>query len=286
MGSLKSSCTTSYRSLTDTIALTCLVFEKIAVFVFWRQTDRQTNKQTNKQTDSTNAPSRSRCRDRRLKKQNKNKKIWRKLIFNMADGITTPYNAKLSILELWCGTIMTLISPGDCTLQCGMWLWNHDSEFTKWQHTAMWYVALGWQAIEFARWQHHAMWHALNSPGGSTLQCGRWFSDDMPWNSPKRPPYWNSTSGFDFDHITAVDMSFCTSLRNFIKIGPPSAEKNWRHVDFFRWRFSAILDFRGPIMGSLKSPCMTSCRSSIDNIALKCLVCEKIAFFAFWRQTD
>jgi len=58
-----------------------------------------------------------------------------------------------------------------------------------------------------------------------TLQCGRWLWDDMPLNSPKRPPYWNSTSGFDFDHITAVDMSFCTSLRNFIQIGPPSAEK-------------------------------------------------------------
>jgi len=29
------------------------------------------------------------------------------------------------------------------TLQCGMWLWNHDSEFTKWQHTAMWQVAVG-----------------------------------------------------------------------------------------------------------------------------------------------
>jgi len=26
---------------------------------------------------------------------------------------------------LQCGTIVTLISPGDCTLQCGMWLWNH-----------------------------------------------------------------------------------------------------------------------------------------------------------------
>jgi len=38
---------------------------------------------------------------------------------------------------LQCGTIMTLISPGDCTLQCGMWLWNHNSEFTKWQHPAM-----------------------------------------------------------------------------------------------------------------------------------------------------
>jgi len=45
----------------------------------------------------------------------------------------------------------------------------------------------------------------------------------MPWNSPKRPPYWNSTSGFDFDHIIAVDMSFCTSLRNFIQIA--TAEK-------------------------------------------------------------
>ena len=38
---------------------------------------------------------------------------------------------------LQCGTIMTLISPSDCTLQCGMWLWNRDSEFTKWQHPAV-----------------------------------------------------------------------------------------------------------------------------------------------------
>jgi len=72
--------------------------------------------------------------------------------------------------NLQSGTIMTLISSGDCTLQCGMWLW-----------------------------------------------------DDMPLNSPKRPPYWNSISGFDFDHITAVDISFCTSLRNFIQIRPSSA---------------------------------------------------------------
>jgi len=38
---------------------------------------------------------------------------------------------------LQCGTIMTLISPGDCTLQCGMWLWDHDSEFARWQHPAI-----------------------------------------------------------------------------------------------------------------------------------------------------
>jgi len=45
----------------------------------------------------------------------------------MADGILTPCNVP-------CGTITTLISSGDCTLQCGKWLWNRDSEFTKWQH--------------------------------------------------------------------------------------------------------------------------------------------------------
>jgi len=86
---------------------------------------------------------------------------------------------------LQCGTIMTLISTGDCTLQRGMWLWNRDSEFTKWQHPAVWYVALGWHAIEFAQWQHRAMWHvALESwhwirqvavpcsvAGGSGMTC-------------------------------------------------------------------------------------------------------------------
>jgi len=44
------------------------------------------------------------------------------------------------------------------------------------------------------------------------------------------------------------------------------------------------LDFRDPIMGSLKSPFTTFYRSSIETIALQFF--EKIAFFAFWRQTD
>jgi len=66
---------------------------------------------------------------------------------------------------------------------------------------------------------------AVNSPSGSTLQYDTWLWDEIPLNSPKRPPCWNSTSGFDFDHITAVDMSFCTSLRNFIQIGPQKNKK-------------------------------------------------------------
>ena len=46
------------------------------------------------------------------------------------------------------GTIMILISPGDCTLQCGSGIVT------------------------------------VNSPSGSTLQCDTWLWDDMPLNSP------------------------------------------------------------------------------------------------------
>jgi len=52
-----------------------------------------------------------------------------------------------------------------------------------------------------------------------------------------------------------------------------------------------MLDFRGPITGSMKSPCTTSCRSSIDTIVLNYLGFEKITFLHFGdeqtnRQTD
>ena len=109
--------------------------------------------------------------------------------------------------------IVTKNSPSGSTLQCDTWLWD-DMPLNP-------PVAAPCNLIRSSGIM------TLNSLCGSTLQCGRWLWDDMPLNSPKRPPYWNSTSGFDFDHITAVDMSFCTSLLNFIQIGPPSAEKNY-----------------------------------------------------------
>ena len=70
----------------------------------------------------------------------------------------------------------------------------------------------------------------------------------------------------------------------FIQIGPPR-QKKMTPCRFSRWRISAILDLKGPIMGSLKSPCTTSYRSSI---ALNCLVFEKVAFFLHFgdRQTN
>ena len=139
---------------------------------------------------------------------------------------------------------MTLISPGDCTLQCGMWFWNRDSEFTKWQHPTMWYLDLGWHAIEFAQ----------------------------------TSPYWNSTSGFVYDHIIAVDMSFCTSLRNFIQIGPPSAEKN-DVMSIFKMADLSHLGFLVYNNGFFEKPnYITSYRPSIDTIDINCLVFHKIAF--------
>jgi len=75
----------------------------------------------------------------------------------------------------------------------------------------------------------------VNSPSGSTLQCDTWLWDDMPLNSPKRPPYWNSTSSFDFDQSpqsTFHSAPVCEILSksdhpNIVdRTGPPSAEKN------------------------------------------------------------
>ena len=54
---------------------------------------------------------------------------------------------------------------------------------------------------------------------------------------------------------------------------------------FSRWRMSAALNFRDPVMGSLKSPCRTSYWSSIETIALDCLVFET-RLYAFGRQRD
>jgi len=136
------------------------------------------------------------------------------------------------------------------TLQCGMWLWNRDIEFIKWQHPAMWYVALAWHAIEFAE-------------TSAILEFYIWFRF-RPHHRRQHVILYQSPKFYR----TTVCRKKMTSCR------------------FSRWRISAILDFRDPIMGSLKSPCTTSYRSSIDTVALNCLVFEKIALFAFWRQTD
>jgi len=45
--------------------------------------------------------------------------------------------------DMWLWDDMPLNSPGASTLQCDTKLWDHDTEFVRWQHPAMWQVALG-----------------------------------------------------------------------------------------------------------------------------------------------
>ena len=115
----------------------------------------------------------------------------------MPDRILTPCNVARAHLHLsgrsglllpgtkhvfTCNVITTLISSGDCTLQC---------------HIAACNVACGSGIV------------TVNSPSGSTLQCDTWLWDDMPLNSPKRTPYWNSTSDF---HFHTSPQSTCHSV--------------------------------------------------------------------------
>ena len=105
----------------------------------------------------------------------------------------------------------------------------------------------------------------------------------LPVWKNKRPPYWNSTSGFDFDHTTAVGMSFCTSLRNFIQIGPPITAEKWRHVDFQDGGCPASW-----ILWVQQWVLWKDHVSSIENIVLNCLVffLRKSRFYVRILATD
>ena len=138
----------------------------------------------------------------------------------MADGIITPCNVAQS------------------------WLWNHDSEFTKWQHPAMWYVALGWHVIEFA--QTSAIWEFYI-----------WF---------RFRPHHRSR------HVILHQSPKFYPTRTTV------ARKQWRHVDFQDGGSQPSCILSVQIMGSLNSGCTSSYRSSMETIALNYIVFEKIAF--------
>ena len=107
------------------------------------------------------------CRSSKLKLHLKTKKnkLWRKTIFNMADGIITPWNVTRSrhwfrqvtaLCNVTYGSgIMTVNSPSSSILQCDTYLLDHDIEFARWQHPAIcWHakkVALGWHTMEFVQ---------------------------------------------------------------------------------------------------------------------------------------
>ena len=70
-----------------------------------------------------------------------------------------------------------------------------------------------------------------------------------------------------FGHVTVIEFQICICVPNFIKIR--FFIEIWR---LHYTRISVILNFMGPIIASLKSPCRLP-------ICCQCLVSEKTAFF-------
>jgi len=164
-------------------------------------------------------------------------------------------------------------------LHPAMWH-DHDINFARWLHPAMWHVSL-----ESRQWIHQVAtpcnvrrgsgmtchWirpveapcnvtrssgiMTLNSPGGSTLQYGRWLWDNMPQNSPKRPI-------FGILHLvkisTTLPQSTCHSAPVSEILSKSDHPRQKKMTSIFKMADLKHLGFRDPIMGSLKSPCTTS----------------------------
>jgi len=165
----------------------------------------------------------------------------------MADGILIPCNVAQS--WHWFRQVTAPYTKWHVALES--WQWIHQvaapsNVISRSGMTCHWIrpVAGSWNVTR-------SSWiMTLNSPGGSTLQCGRWLWDDMSLNSPKRPPNWNSTSGFDFDQSP---QSTCHSapVCEILSKSDHHRQKKMTSCWFSRWRILAILDFRDPIVGSL-----------------------------------
>ena len=162
-------------------------------------------------------------------------------------------------------------------LHPAMWQ-DHNIDLVRWLHPAVWHVALeSWEWI-----------HQVAAPYNVTRGCGTWHGMwHMPLNSPKRLPYGNSTYGFHF-HTSPQSTCHSVPVCKILSKSDHPRQKKMTSCRFSRWRISAILDCRDPIMGSLKSPCATSYRSSLVNSDH---ISELLSFwenhsFAFWRQTD
>jgi len=71
----------------------------------------------------------------------------------------------------------------------------------------------------------------------------------LPISENEWPPYWDSTSGFNFDLSVVMGISFCTGTPNFMWIGPLAAYL-WRYVNF---------------QDGGRQSCCTSCTAVMDH---------------------
>ena len=129
-------------------------------------------------------------------------------------------------------------------------MWHVALESWQWIHQVAapcnMIVALGWHAVEFARMS-------------AILEFYIWFRF---WSYHRNRHVILHQSAKFYPNRTTL------SKKNDV-------------MSIFQMGISAIFDFWGPIMGSLKRPFTTSYRSSIHTTALNCLVFDKIVFLHF-----
>jgi len=146
----------------------------------------------------------------------------------MANGIITPCNVARSWhwfcpvtapCNVVCGSgIMTVNSPNGSTLQCD----------TCSGMTYCWICPVAAPCNV----TNSSGIMTLNSLGGSTLQCGRWLWDDMPWNSPRRPPLLEFYIWFRFWPYHCSRHVILHQSAEFCPNWTTLSRKKWRHVDF------------------------------------------------------
>jgi len=100
----------------------------------------------------------------------------------------------------------------------------------------------------------------------------------------KRPPYWNSTSGFDFEHLAVICILLCISKTNFVQIGAPIAEI-WRHNNFLRWRPRPLNTTSGFVFVDVTALRMSKSISKPNFVDISQLVAE-ITTSVFEKQTS
>ena len=123
-------------------------------------------------------------------------------------------------------------------LHPAMW-YDHNIDFVRWLHPAVWHVALeSWQWID-----------QVAAPCNVTRGCGM----TCHWIRP-------NVRHIGILHLVSISThhrSRHVILYQSAKFYPNRTtlgRKKWLSCLFSRWRISAILDCRDPIMGFLKSP--------------------------------
>ena len=135
-------------------------------------------------------------------KKNKKNKIWRKTIFNiMADKNLTSCN----VARYW-----HWFRQVTATLQCDMWLWHHDSKFTKCQHPAMWYVRGSEMTCHWIRpnVRHIGILHLVSistispqSTSHSAPVCKILSKSDHPWQKKMTSCRFSRWRTWDLSHL-------------------------------------------------------------------------------------